>query len=240
MTSAEALALVQGTPAWRQARAGYATASRAKDATDMLQSGKESAKRRDYRSEIICERLTRQPYPKHVTWEMQWGIDHEAEARDAYELKKGVLVDQVGFVLHPTIERFGCSPDGLVDEKGMVQFKCPTTATHIEWIQQGTIPLEHVAQLAAELSCNPERDWIDFVSYDPRLPEWMQLFIVRYERRGSMGVMSNAKFIAGLESEIRHFNAEVDQVIACLPQGPQPVAQILEMPTPDEMQIGEF
>lgn len=245
MTAAEALALVQGTPEWRQARAGNITASRAKDAIDMKKPVKnkpaeETQKRADYRTEIICERLTGAPYPRHVTWEMQWGIDHEADARTAYELDKGVFVDQVGFVMHPTIARFGCSPDGFVGEKGMVQFKCPTTATHVEWWQKGIVPVEHIPQLAAELSCNPERDWIDFCSFDPRLPEWLQLFIRRFERNGHSGTISNASWIATLESEIVHFDREIDQTLRLLPAAPQPIAQLLEMPRPDEMQIGEF
>ena len=228
MSVADYSLVVQGTEEWRQIRCGNATASRAADIIAMLKKGGEAANRRDYRTEIICERLTGVPYPQSAQYAraVQWGKEHEADARTAYELKMGVLVDVVGFVMHPTIERFGCSPDFLVGEDGMGQIKCPDTATHIEWIRSGTVPIEHIPQLLAELACT-KRKWIDFVSYDPRLPEHLQLFVVRYDR--------NEKLISQLEAEVVHFNAEVDQVIACLPAAPQPIAEVLQMPTPDEL-----
>ncbi len=226
--------VVQGSEEWQQLRCGNVTASRAAAVIAMLKGNKgEAAPRRDYRTEIICERLTGIPYPQSAQYAraVQWGKEHEGEARAAYELKLGVLVDVVGFVMHPTIARFACSPDFLVGEEGMGQIKCPDTATHIDWLRAGTVPIEHMPQMLAEMSCC-ERDWCDFVSFDPRLPEHLQLFVVRYDR--------DEKLVKALEAEIEHFNAEVDQVIACLPQGPQPVAQLLEMPLRDEIQIGEF
>jgi hypothetical protein len=180
------------------------------------------AERANYRSEILSEILTGVPYQPYVTREMQWGIDQEPFARAAYEYKFHVDVDLVGFVMHPEILRFGCSPDGFVGEKGMVQFKCPTTTTHIGWILAGTVPLEYVPQLLAELACNPDREWIDFCSFDPRVPEHLQLFVVRY--------MRDARLISMIEHEVLHFNCELDQVIAALPKAPQP-AKLLEMPT---------
>lgn len=222
--------VVQGSPEWQELRCGIPTASRAADIIAMTKKG-EGAARRDYRTEIICERLTGVPYPQFVTREMQWGIDHEAEARAAYELKTGELVDQIGFVLHPTIGRFGCSPDGMVGDNGILQIKCPTTATHINWLRAGTVPIEHIPQLLAELSCTG-RKWVDFVSFDPRLPEHLQLFVVRYERDERV-----SKLIATLEAEVEHFNAEIDQVLTTLPAAPQPIAEVLQMPRLDE---GEF
>ena len=111
---------------------------------------------------------------------MQWGLDQEPFARAAYELHAGVLVETCGFVLHPQIARFGASPDGLVgDDQPLIQIKCPTTKTHLEWMMAKTIPLEHIPQMLAELSCTG-REWADFVSFDPRLPEHLQLFVLRF------------------------------------------------------------
>jgi hypothetical protein len=226
MTSSEALSLVQGSPAWRQARVGYVTASRAGDVIATLKRGGESKERANYRMELICERLTGIPYDSFVTREMQWGLDHEAEARCAYEIEKDVLVDQVGFVIHPTIENFGCSPDGLVNDDGLLQIKCPTKRTHLEWWQAGILPIEYAPQLLAELSCHPERRWIDFASYHPDFREHLQLFVRRFDR--------DEKLIAALEEQVRHFNQEIDQVLRALPHT-QPIAQVLEMPIRDEM-----
>ncbi len=217
--------VVQGTDEWKQLRCGDITASRAADVIAMLKKGGEKAERAHYRGEIIAERLTGVPYWHRVTPEMEWGKMQEPFARAAYELKFHVDVDQVGFVKHPRIDRFGCSPDGLVGDEGMIQIKCPTTINHVDWMRNGTVPVEHMPQMLAEMACC-ERAWCDFVSFDPRLPEHLQLFVVRFDR--------NDKWIATIESEVEHFNAEVDQVMACLPQGPQPAAKLLEMPRQDE------
>ncbi len=219
----------QGSDLWAKLRCGYVTASRAADAIAMIESGKnkgnEKAERKNYRVELICERLTGVPYPQHVTREMQWGLDHENDAAAAYELETGQLVDRCGFVVHPSVSMFGASPDRLVGDDGLLQIKCPTTRTHMEWMLAGTIPLEHVTQMLAEMSCTG-RDWCDFVSFDPRLPEHLQLFIRRYER--------DDRLIRSLESEIEHFNRELDGVLKLLPPGPQPAAKLLEMPRDDE------
>lgn len=225
--------VVQGSEMWQQLRCGLTTASRAADVIATLKNGKgEKAERANYRTELICERLTGVPYPQFVTREMQWGLDHEDEAAAAYELQEGVLVDRCGFVIHPTIDRFGASPDRRVGDKGLLQIKCPTTRTHMEWMLAGTVPIEHIPQLLAELSCDPEREWIDFMSYDPRLPEHLQKFVKRFPRDAQA-----EKLISTLEGEVIHFNQEIDQVLALLPQGPQPAAKLLEMPMPDEAEF---
>jgi YqaJ-like viral recombinase domain len=225
--------LVQGTDEWAQARCGKITASRSKDAFCVSESGKTKgcymASRATYRTELICERLTEIPYPQYVTREMEWGRLQERAAREAYEVDQAVFVQKVGFVVHPEHPYFGCSPDGLVGDRGMLQIKCPTTKVHLEWLTAGTIPFEHVWQLLSELACNPEREWIDFMSFDPRLPEHLQKFIKRYHR--------DEKLIIALESEVVHFNTEVDQAILALPAGPQPAAKLLEMPRPEEAEF---
>lgn len=201
----------QGSAEWKEARCGVVTASRCGDVIATLKSGAEAAARATYRFEIMTERLTGVPVEQYVTREMQWGIDHEADARLAYELACGVMVETCGFAMHGSIADFGASPDGLVVGAGVVQFKCPTTKTHIEWMLAGVVPLEHQPQLLAELSVTG-RGWCDFVSFDPRLPEHLQLFIRRFHRDETL--------IAALEAEVIHFNEETDAVIALLPKPP--------------------
>lgn len=195
----------------------------------MLKSGKgEKAERRHYREELIVEILTGITADQYVTREMQWGIDQEIFARAAYEMAREVMVGTAGFFLHPNIARFGASPDGLVGEDGLVQIKCPTTATHLNWILDGRLPDEHVPQMLAELSCTG-RKWNDFVSFDPRLPKHLQLFIRRFHREEPL--------IALLEAEVEHFNSEIQDIIDQLPQAPagQPIANILDYLPIDEL-----
>jgi len=232
MSAAHILDVVQGTPEWEQARCGFVTASRCSDVIAMKQRGKgEKAERADYRAEIVSERLTHQPYPQHISRvrAVEWGNAQEGFAADAYEIERGVLVDTVGFVLHPSIAWFGCSPDRFVGDVGMLQIKCPDTRTHLEWLQRGTIPVEHAPQLLSELACNPEREWVDFMSFDPRLPRHLQTFIRRYER--------NDKLVAMVEAEVRHFNSEVEEVLAALPQKPQGAVLLMDQPYVDELEF---
>lgn len=210
--------VVQGSHEWKQLRCGRITASRAADVIATTKKG-EAAARRDYRTQILVERLTGIPVEQYLTQEMIFGREQEPFARAAYEVHEGIFVDQVGFVVHPLMPYFGCSPDGLVGEKGMLQIKCPNTTTHLAWLMAGTIPVEHVPQMLAELACNPEREWIDFCSFDPRLPEHLQLFIRRYHR--------DAGLICSLEKEVAHFNDECGQVLERLPGAPQLAAAIL-------------
>lgn len=218
----------QGTPEWKQARCGIVTASRAAHVNGMKDNGDETSKRRDYRAEIISEILTGQPYPQSAERARQvlWGKEQEPFARAAYELLRGELVDTCGFVLHAEIDRFGASPDGLVGEDGLIQIKCPATATQIEYWQAGTVPLEHMPQMLAEMSCTG-RDWCDFVSFDPRLPEHLQLFVRRFAR--------NDGLIAKLERNVVAFNQQIDEILAALPQKPQAIAEVLDWPTSDEV-----
>jgi hypothetical protein len=227
MTAIELALLEQGSDEWAHARCGNVTASRAADVVATIKSG-EAAVRRNYRTEIICEILTGEPYPRYKSPEMQWGIDQEPFARAAYEIDRNVMVDVCGFVLHPEVDRFGASPDGLVPDEGMIQIKCPNTSTHISWMLAGTVPLEHMPQMIAEMSCTG-REWCDFVSYDPRLPEHLRLFVRRFARDNS--------FIGAMEREVRKFNKEIDDVLASLPAAPQPIAEILDWPKGDEVEF---
>ena len=215
----------QGSEAWAQARCGLVTASRASDVIAVSKNG-EAAVRRNYRAELISEILTGVPYPTYLSQEMKWGIAKEPEARVAYELAHDVLVETCGFILHPGVDRFGASPDGLVGDDGLIQIKCPNTATHLSWLMSGVIPVEHMPQMLAEMSCT-QRAWVDFVSYDPRLPEHLQLFVRRFSR--------DAKLIAVLEREVENFNQQIDELLAALPQKPQGLVECLDRVANDEL-----
>lgn len=215
-----------GSDVWAAERCGLVTASRCPDVTAKIKKG-ESAARRNYRAELISEILTDNPCSHYVSREMQWGLDQEKYARAAYEMQRDVLVDLCGFVIHPSIERFGASPDGLVGDDGMIQIKCPNTSTHLAWMLAGCVPEEHLPQMLAELACSG-RKWSDFVSFDPRLPEHLQLFVCRLE--------FDNKLVAALEAQVVQFNAEIDATIAQLPQpeGAQPIVQALDDMREDE------
>lgn len=195
----------QGSPQWLKAREGKITASRMADVLNYLKKGGESQKRADYRVELIAERLTGLAADYYVSPEMKWGTENEPFARSAYEITTGNFLDQVGFVLHPTLDYAGASPDGLYGRHGGAEFKCPKSTTHLEYMIAGSVPEAYIPQMNMEMLCC-ERDWIDFVSFDPRMPKDLQLFIVRHNR-------DDAK-IAEIEAEILRFETEInDQTV---------------------------
>lgn len=194
--------MMQGSPEWFQARCGLATASRFGDILATIKSGGEAAGRRNYRAQLVCERLTGVPQETYTNAAMQWGVDTEPFAREAYEARTGYLVEQVAFIRHPEL-MCGCSPDGLIDQLGAVEFKCPNTATHIDTLLKG-MPAEHIPQIQGQMWLTGRR-WVDFVSFDPRMPENLQMYVQRVNR--------DDEFIARLAVEVRRFLAEVDQMI---------------------------
>ncbi len=196
----------QGSEEWLASRAGKVTASRIADVMAKIKTG-EAAARRDYRAQIVAEILTGKPQEGgFVNAEMQWGTEQEPFARAAYEVARDVMVDQVGLVLHPQIDRAAASPDGLVSD-GLVEIKCPKTATHLQYLIDGGVPKQYQPQMLWQMAC-AERAWCDFVSFDPRLPERLQMFVVRFQR-------DDAK-IKEMEAEVLSFLAEVDGVLAKL------------------------
>lgn len=198
---------LQGTPEWLEARCGNATASHAIDWMARLKGGGETADRRNYKVQLVAETLTGLAAESYVSPEMKWGIENEPYARACYETRNGVFVDQVGFVLHPTIERAGASPDGLLGKDGLLEIKCPKTATHLRWILDGVAPAEHVDQMQFQMACTG-REWCEFVSYDPRLTARYQLFTVRVPRDEAR--------ISELNDGVRLFLREMDAMIAAL------------------------
>lgn len=197
----------QGSQEWLASRIGMVTASRINDVMATIKTG-EAAARRDYRAQIVAEILTGKPQDDiFVNTAMQWGTDTEPFARAAYEAIRGVMVDQCGLVIHPTIERGAASPDGLVGTDGLCEIKCPKTATHIEYLLAGKAPAKYQPQMLWQMACT-EREWCDFISFDPRLPQDLQLLIARFER--------DDKRIKEMETAVIAFLAEVESTISQL------------------------
>jgi putative phage-type endonuclease len=196
----------QRTEEWHQARLGKVTASRIADVMAKTKAGY-GASRANYMAELIVERLTGRPGDSFQSPAMTWGTNTEPLARAAYEAHKGVLVEEVGFVPHPTIPMAGASPDGLVDMDGLVEIKCPNTATHIETLMTGNVPLKYIFQMHWQMICTG-REWCDFVSFDPRMPEGMQLFVARY--------MHSTDTAFDLTKEVTAFLKELDEKVSAL------------------------
>lgn len=188
----------QGTPEWLSARAGCVTGSRASDVLAKIKTG-EAAARRDYRTQLVAERLTGRPEESgFVNDAMRWGTEQEPFARMAYEAETGNLVRETGFI-RMTGKPVGCSLDGDVDDfTGIVEIKCPKTSTHISWMLAGKLPAQHVAQVTHNMMVTGAK-WCDFVSYDPRLPDNLRLFIVRVNRE---------------DVDIEGYTKELDQFLA--------------------------
>jgi putative phage-type endonuclease len=190
----------QRSDAWFSARLGKVTASRVADVIAKTKSGY-SASRDNYMAQLICERLTGQQGESFTNAAMTWGTETEPLARSAFEAYADVMVEEVGFVPHPSIEMSGASPDGLVGLFGMLEIKCPNTATHIDTLLTQTVPTKYITQMQWQMRCC-ERQWCEFVSFDPRLPQDLQLFVKRVE--------FDPEYVAMLEKEVIQFLAELD------------------------------
>lgn len=187
----------QGSIEWRKLRLGKATASRIADVIAKTKSGY-SASRANYMTELVIERfgVLNDSFTNDA---MQWGTETEPLARIEYEKCNLVTVDQIDFVPHPRIEMAGASPDGIVGD-GLLEIKCPNSKTHFEYLLAGVVPEKYKPQMAWQMACTGAQ-WVDFVSYDPRVPEGLQYFQIRYER--------DDNYIAELETEVIKFLEEV-------------------------------
>jgi putative phage-type endonuclease len=192
-------AIQQGTEEWHQLRLGKVTASRVADILAKTKSGA-SASRGNYLIELALQRVTKTIEESYSNSAMEWGVATEPQARVAYEVLTGNFVDQIAFVNHPTIEGFGCSPDGLVGE-GLIEIKCPNSATHWSYIKANEPPQKYIIQMQAQMAVTGAK-WCDFVSFDPRMPERSQLLIIRVNR--------DNEFIAEMENDIKQFLSEVE------------------------------
>ena len=190
----------QKSPEWFAARLGKATGSRIAEIVAKTKSG-DSASRGNYMAQLVIERLTNKQEESYSNDFMDWGNLQEPFARAAYEAATNVLVDEVGMITHPRIEMSGASPDGLVGDDGLVEIKCPKTATHIETLLSKTVPGKYNIQMQWQMACT-DRSWCDFVSFDPRMPDGLQMFLKRVPRDDAL--------IKTLEDEVIKFLKEVD------------------------------
>ena len=196
----------QKSEEWFAARLGKVTASRLADVIAKTKSGY-STSRDNYMAQLVCERLTNQKGESFTNSAMQHGVDTEPLARSAYEALNGLLVEEVGFVQHPKIEQSGASPDGLVGLFGMLEIKCPNTATHIDTLLTQSVPTKYITQMQWQMRCC-DRQWCDYVSFDNRIREDLQLFVKRVE--------FDASYVAMLEEEVNLFLKELDDKVTKL------------------------
>ena len=196
----------QNTPEWHQERCGKATASRIADIIATTKSGP-SASRKNYLAQLVAERLTGTVAESYTNAAMQWGRDTEEQARSTYAFLKGVDVLNAPFVLHPAIPDSGASPDGFVGSDGLIEIKCPNTATHIETLLAGKIDAKYLTQMKWQMACTGTI-WCDFVSYDPRMPEHLAIWVKRVPRDDAV--------IEELEAAVRVFLAEVGSTVTAL------------------------
>jgi putative phage-type endonuclease len=194
----------QRTDSWFSARLGKVTASRISDVMAKTKSGP-SASRKNYQMQLLCERLTGRKEEGFTSAAMQRGTDMEPIARSAYEVDKGVMVQECGFVPCPLIEMAGASPDGLVGSDGLVEFKVPNTATHVDFLRTGNIDSGYQLQMMFQMMC-AGRKWCDFVSFDDRLPEPLQYKCVR--------LMFDEEVAASIHKEVTSFLAELNALEA--------------------------
>ena len=194
------LEITQGSDAWFAQRLGKVTASRVADVIAKTKTGY-STSRDNYMAQLVCERMTNTVAESYSNSAMAWGTETEPLARAAYEAHADVLVDEVAMIPHPTIEAAGASPDGIVGDIGLLEIKCPNTATHIDTLLSQTVPSKYNTQMQWQMACTGLQ-WCDFVSFDPRMTDGLQLFVKRVPRDDA--------YIQMLEEEVKKFLAELD------------------------------
>ena len=195
----------QRTTEWHTARLGKVTASRVADVIAKTKSGY-GASRTNLMADLIVERLTGQPASTFTNAHMEWGTEQEPHARAAYSARTGELVEEVGFIDHPRISNSGASPDGLVAD-GLVEFKSPATSTMLDTLLTQAVPTKYIPQMQWQMACTG-RAWCDFVSYDPRLPEHLRMFVKRVDRDND--------YIKMLEAEVTLFLSELEEKLSKL------------------------
>lgn len=200
------MSIVQGSPEWFADRLGKATASRIADIIAKTKSGY-STSRENYCVELALERITGNRQEMYINDAMKWGTDTEPLARAAYEARTGAIVDEVGMVPHPFIEMSGASPDGEIDDDGLIEIKCPNSATHMKTLLSKKPDGKYITQMMWQMACTG-RKWCDFVSFDPRFPEHLQLFVTRVDRDDAV--------IKAMETEVATFLDDVAQMVSQL------------------------
>jgi putative phage-type endonuclease len=200
--AAERIIIPQDSSAWIKSRLGHLTASRMNDVLAFSKrDGKPLKARCDYAIELVAERMTDSAVDHWVSDDMVWGTEQEPNAKLAYTEVTGRAVLPSGFMLHPTLEYCGATPDGFVGHDGLIEIKCPRTTTHIAWMLVGEVPEQHRAQMALQLLVSG-RQWCDFVSFDPRVPARQRVFLRRFE--------PSQAYLDEIEQAATEFLAEVD------------------------------
>lgn len=195
--------VAQGTLEWKQQRLGKATASKIADIVARTKTGW-GASRANYAAQIIAERLTGIPQETYTNAAMQWGTDTEPKARENYSMLNGVTIKECGYIQHPIIKDSGASPDGLIGKDGLIEIKCPQTATHLEALLGEPIDKKYLYQMQWQMSCT-DRKWCDFVSYDPRMPFELQMKVTKVDR--------DDELLAVLEKDVSEFLKEIETKI---------------------------
>lgn len=198
----------QRSDEWFAARLGKVTASRVSDVIAKTKSGW-GAGRKNYMSQLLCERLTGLQQDSFTNAAMQWGTEIEPRARAAYQFLTDNTVQEVGFVDHPSIDMSGASPDGLIGNIGLIEIKCPNTATHLDTLLNETIPDKYIVQMQWQMACTAT-DWCDFVSFDPRIGQDHEYWCKRIDR--------DEKRIGELEELVAAFLSELDDMMEQLNQ----------------------
>lgn len=209
MTAVLTLDVAQRSDAWYAARLGRVTGTCAADMLATIKSG-EAAARRNLRIRLVCERLTGIAAPTFQSAEMRWGKEHEDAARRAYEAWSGELVQTVGFLQHPELEA-GCSPDGLIPPDGLVEVKCPLSATHLEYLRLRAVPKEYLPQVRHGLWISGAA-YCDFVSFDPRFPLSLQLMVTRV----TMSEVERRAYELAVKLFLSEVEKEYDEVLALM------------------------
>jgi len=211
--------IIQGSPEWHALRLGKVTASRIADVCARTKTGW-GASRKNYMAELVAERLTGNHAEGFTNAAMQWGTDMEPDARAAYQFHANIRVGQIGFVPHREIADSGASPDGLVGDEGLVEIKCPNTATHLETLLGAALPEKYFLQMQWQMACT-DRQWCDFVSFDPRLPETMRLHVDRVKRDDAA--------IAAIEKDVVEFLTELRDTVSALRRRYEPAEELPEI-----------
>ncbi|EAN0332865.1 YqaJ viral recombinase family protein [Salmonella enterica] len=198
--------MLQRSPEWFAARCGKVTASRLYDVMTRTKSGY-AASRQNYMAELICQRLTGKPEEGFTNAAMMRGTELEPVAREMYALNEfDAVISEVGLIDHPTIAGFAASPDGLVNDDGLIEIKCPNTWTHLQTLKTGVPKRQYLLQMHAQMMCTG-RKWCDFVSFDDRLPPELAYFKTRInfdEVQAEEIEQEVVKFLTELETEIQN------------------------------------
>ncbi len=199
----DAIHLEQGTEEWKMARLGHVSASNLDAVMAKVKTG-EAKTRLDYKIRVATEQITNAIQDSYSNQYMEWGIEQEPFARMAYEARTESFVEKTGFWKHPDIKWFGCSPDGLVGDDGLIEIKCPKSTTHVKYLLDNELPSDYYWQVHGQMLVTG-RKWVDFISFDPRMPEHKQLFIIRVNR--------DEEIMAQLKVAVIGFLSEVDEMI---------------------------